>query len=146
MAIGGVLNYNDFKFDLQPGSNTSYIKGGWSGDFTYRFKKNIFIFTHLDYMNHSGRSAGYNQEITIWNMAVGKQFLRNNNAEVKLTAFDILKQNKGISRANGENYFEDSRLNVTPRFFLLSLTYNFKRAIGKKNGAAEPEGKMNYFK
>jgi hypothetical protein len=60
-------------------------------------------------------------------MSVAKKLMKNNAFEIKVTAYDILKQNKGINRFIGENYFEDVRSNVVPRFFLLSVCYNFNR-------------------
>ena len=60
-------------------------------------------------------------------MSLAKKFFKINTAEIKFTVYDILKQNKGISRVIGENYFEDIRANVVPSFFLISISYNLNR-------------------
>jgi hypothetical protein len=60
-------------------------------------------------------------------MSLAKKFFKKNTAEIKFTVYDILKQNKGISRVIGENYFEDIRANVIPQFFLISISYNLNR-------------------
>jgi hypothetical protein len=54
-------------------------------------------------------------------------------AEIKFTVYDILKQNNGINRIIGENYFEDIRANVVPRFFLVSISYNLNRFGANKD-------------
>ncbi len=131
-SLGGSLVHNSLKYDLQPEAKTSYFKTGWSADFNYRFKKDFFLLINLENINHTGRTKDFNRKILLWNMAVAKQFLKNRSAEIKLTAYDLLKQNKGINRITGDNYFEDIRAAVIPRFFLLSLSYNFKHSGNKR--------------
>jgi hypothetical protein len=72
-------------------------------------------------------------------MSLAKKFFQANAIEVKFTVYDILKQNNGINRLIGENYYEDVRANVVPRFFLLSVGYNFNRLgviRGEKNNTS----------
>jgi hypothetical protein len=45
----------------------------------------------------------------MWNASLSKQFLKNKAGELKLTVYDILNQNKSITRSIGENYFEDKQ-------------------------------------
>ena len=57
-------------------------------------------------------------------MSLAKKFFQTNIVEVKFTVYDLLKQNNGVNRIIGENYFEDVRANVVPRFFLVTVSYN----------------------
>jgi hypothetical protein len=133
-GMTGSLVYNKASYALQAGSNTEYFRQTYSADFSYRFKKDYYFLTDFDYFVNTGRTEGYNQNMMLWNMAVAKKFLKNKAAEVKLTAYDVLKQNKGITRNIGDNYFEDVRANVVPRFFLLTLTFNINRMGGNQQG------------
>ena len=110
-------------------------------------EKNRFYFlTDFDYYISSGRSAGYNQDAFLWNMSFAKKFFTANTAEIKFTVYDILKQNTGINRINGENYFEDIRANVVPRFFMLTVSYNLNRFGANKKEKNEPPKQMMMFK
>ncbi len=62
-----------------------------------------------------------------------QQFLRFNRGEIKLSAFDLLNQNIGVSRSTSQNYIEDKRVKNLQRFFLLSFTYSLT-----KNGLSAP--------
>lgn len=133
-GLTGSIVYNKASYALQAGSNTEYFRQTYSADFSYRFKKDYYFLTDVDYFVNTGRTQGYNQNMMLWNMAVAKKFLKNKAAEVKLTAYDVLNQNTGITRNIGDNYFEDVRANVVPRFFLLTLTFNINRMGGNPQG------------
>ena len=127
MAVSGALVYNVAAYEVEEGSNTKYFNQAYSADLTYRFENRFFILTDVDYYISSGRSAGYNQDVFLWNVSFAKKFFQTNPVEIKFTVYDILKQNDGINRIIGENYFEDVRSNVVPRFFMVTATYNLNR-------------------
>jgi hypothetical protein len=127
LAISSAVLYNTASYNLDENSNTKYFSQAHSVDFTYRTKHRLYFLTDVDYYISSGRTEGYNQSAFLWNMSLAKKFFKINTAEIKFTVYDILKQNKGISRIIGENYFEDIRANVVPQFFLISISYNLNR-------------------
>jgi hypothetical protein len=76
------------------------------------------------------------QDITekywLWNMSVGKKFLKDKKGELKLTAFDVLKQNISFSRSISDDGYSinTQRNQVLTQYFLLTFTYNL-RNFGK---------------
>jgi hypothetical protein len=131
MGITAGLTYNNARYTLQENLNTEYFTQTYSADFSYTFKKDVIVSTDFDFLINTGRADGFNQSIPMWNAGLSKQFLKNKAAELKLTVYDILNQNKAITRSIGENYFEDDRTNVIRRFYLLSLTYNINRMANR---------------
>ena len=119
--------FNVAAYGVEHSSNTNYFSQAYSADFTYRFKNRFFVLTDFDYYISSGRSVGYNQDVFLWNASFAKKFFQMNIVEIKFTIYDILKQNDGINRIIGENYFEDIRSNVVPQFFMLTASYNLNR-------------------
>ena len=126
-GVSAAFIYNTVAYNLNETTNTNYFSHAYSADFTYRFKWRLHFLTDVDYYKNGGRSEGFNQNVFLWNMSLAQKLFRANTAEIKLSVFDILKQNKGIHRIIGENYYEDIRANVVPRFFMLSLSFNFNR-------------------
>ena len=138
LAVSSDFVFNVAGYGVEQGPNTNYFSQTYSADFTYRFKNSFFVLTDFDYYISSGRSAGYNQDVFLWNASFAKKFFQMNVVEIKFTIYDILKQNDGVNRIIGENYFEDVKANVVPRFFMLSISYNFNRVGSNRLQRKEP--------
>jgi hypothetical protein len=80
---------------------------------------------------YHGLTAGFNQNFWLWNISAGKKFLKNQAAELKVTVFDLLKQNQSITRTVTETYIEDVQNRVLQQYFMLTFTYKLK-SFGKK--------------
>jgi hypothetical protein len=140
LSVSTAFVFNTVAYDFEGNSSTSYFNHAYSLDFTYRFKNRLFLLTDFDYYISSGRTVGYNQDVLLWNMSLAKKFFQTNTLEIKFTVYDILKQNNGINRAIGENYFEDVRANVVPRFFQMTIGYNLNHlAKNKDSGKDAPQ-------
>ena len=59
-------------------------------------KNGWFIQNDVSGNTYSGLSGGLNQSFWLWNAAIGKKFLKNKAGELKLSVFDLLKQNQSI--------------------------------------------------
>ncbi|HEX6333173.1 MAG TPA: hypothetical protein VFZ78_03040, partial [Flavisolibacter sp.] len=62
----------------------------------------------------------------LWNMSIGKKFLKDRKGELKLGVFDLLKQNQSIARNITESYIEDVQSQVLRQYFMLTFTYNLR--------------------
>ena len=76
--------------------------------------------------SYTGMYDGFNQSYWLWNAGIGKKFLKNRAAELKLSVFDLLKQNQSISREVTSSYIEDTQSQVLQQYFMLTFTYNLK--------------------
>ena len=59
-------------------------------------------------------------------MSAGKKVLKNQKGEIKVSVFDLLKQNQSITRNITANYIEDLRNQVLTQYFMLHFTYNLR--------------------
>ena len=107
-------------------SNTRNINT-WGGMFngTYSAPFGLVISTDLRYSSTSGYSAGYNSDQWIWNGSVAYQFLRDKQAALTLSVYDILGQRKNIYRNVTGDYIEDVFYNSLGRYGMLTFTYRF---------------------
>ena len=146
LSVSGAFVFNLVAYEVETGSNTKYFNQAYSADFTYRLKNRFYFLTDFDFYINSGRSAGFNEDAFLWNLSFAKKFFQTNTGEIKFTIYDILKQNNGINRIIGENYFEDVKANVVPRFFMLTMSYNFNRFGPNKRQKKEAPSQNTMFK
>ncbi|UEG48519.1 outer membrane beta-barrel protein [Ferruginibacter lapsinanis] len=118
-------NYNDVK-NSNKALNSNYLAQTAGAQLNLLSKKGWFYNSDLTYQTYSGLSSGFNQDYWLLNAAIGKKFLKNQQGELKLSAFDILKQNQSITRTVTEAYRQDLQSLVLQQYFMLTFTYKLK--------------------
>ncbi|MER3463279.1 MAG: hypothetical protein C4329_01480 [Chitinophagaceae bacterium] len=89
-------------------------------------KTGWFVQSDVNNQYYTGLSQGYNQSYWLWNAAFGKKFLKDQKADLRLSVFDILKQNQSVARNVTETYIEDVQNQVLRQYFMLTFTYNLR--------------------
>lgn len=124
------VSYNasltDTKNSLDATLNTHYVTQNAGLQANLLTKKGWFLQNDISNISYSGLSAGYNQSYWLWNAGIGKKFLKNQAGELKLSVFDLLKQNRSITRTVDAGYIEDVRNQVLQQYFMLTFTYKLK--------------------
>lgn len=139
-------SYSNIQNTLQTSSNTNYFSQVSKLKITTNPWKGLILQSEYSNTYYSGLTSAFNQSISLWNAAIGYKFLKNKQAELRLTVYDILNQNNSVSRTNTDSYIQDSQTNVLNRYFMLTFTYNFKKYFAKKEDGAvseQTEGKKN---
>ena len=127
-------NFNDAKTKSTTISTNNYVNQVAGLQLNLLDKKGWFIQNDISNQSYTGLSAGLNQSYWLWNAAIGKKFLKNKAGELKLSVFDLLKQNQSIIRTVTNSYIEDAQSQVLQQYFMLTFTYNLKN-FGKAKAA-----------
>jgi hypothetical protein len=132
-------NMSNVKNELQPGLNNNYFSHIAGLQLNLLSRSGWFFQNDVNNQLYSGLSEGFNQSYFLWNMSAGKKFLKDQKGELKLSVFDLLKQNRSINRSVTETYIEDEQNQVLQQYFMLTFTYNL-RSFG---AAASRSGDRN---
>jgi hypothetical protein len=116
-------NFNNAKSSVQEQVN-KFINQVAGVQMNLLSKSGWFLQNDISYQRYTG--DGINQDFTLWNAGIGKKFLKNRAGELKLSVFDLLKQNQSVYRTVSENYIEDSQSKVLQQYFMLTFSYNLK--------------------
>ncbi len=141
-------NFSTAKNSIQAGFNNKYTTQNAGIQFNLLSKSGWFLQNDLNNQTYTGLSEGFNQSFWLWNAAIGKKFLKNKAGELKLSVFDLLKQNQSISRTIEPNFIRDVQNDVLQQYFMLTFTYNLKnfgKAPSQNNqGRGERQRMPNY--
>lgn len=136
-------NFNTAKNSFNTSLNNKYVNYVSGITLNLLDKKGWFIQNDVNNQTYTGLTAGFNQSYWLWNAAIGKKFLKSKAAELKLSVFDLLKQNQSIAREITESYIKDSQTQVLQQYFMLTFTYSLKNfGTGKAPKAEEGRGMM----
>jgi uncharacterized membrane protein YgcG len=119
-------NFNKVKNQVQPQLDNNYFSQLASVQLNLLSKKGWFFQNDLNNQLYRGLTAGFNQSYYLWNMSVGKKFLKNQKGELKASVFDLLKQNRSINRNVTETYIEDVQNQVLQQYFMFTFSYNLR--------------------
>jgi hypothetical protein len=92
-------------------------------------------------VNHnlqSGVPSAYGQDVVLMTSTIGKKFLKDGRGEFRLTATDVLQENRSVSRSVTESYVQDSRDRTLGRYFQAVFTYTFRAGATPGMGMGMP--------
>lgn len=137
-----VSQYVDFTVSYSANYNTSVAESPGFGNKIQQSKQNFFSHRGSVQLNLLSKNGWFFQndlnnqlqwqetteQYWLWNLGFGKKFLKDKKGELKLTAFDVLKQNVSFSRnvSDDGNSIYTQRAQVLTQYFLLTFTYNLR--------------------
>ena len=124
-------NYNFVKNSLQGQANNNYYNHTASFKINWIFLKGFVFNTNItnSYYSTLSSSSG-NIDFYLWNAYVGYKFFKDRSLEARISAFDILNQNKSITRTVAANYVENDLTTVLQQYFMFQLTYTLRHFKG----------------
>ena len=127
------LSYNPSYQKVNDAENTSnnyeYFTNRASARLNWTFWRGFTMEQQLNWTSYNGTGMDEVRDTWIWNMSLGKKFLRN-KAEIKLQAYDLLNSNKGFSRSVSDTYIRTSYVNYMPRYVMLTFSYRISAYKG----------------
>jgi hypothetical protein len=136
-TVSYAANFSDVKNNVNKAQDNKYFSHQAGLQLNLLSKKGWFFQNDLNNQLYSGLTEGFNQSYFLWNMSAGKKLLKSKQAEVRLSVFDLLGQNRSLARNVTETYIEDERNQVLQRYFMLTFSYNLRNF-----GAPAPRGRQ----
>src|SRR5690606_23605099 len=106
MGLSYVGNYSIVRNNANSESSYNYYNQMIRNDVAYTFWKGIRVASSLHYNYNQGLADGYNRQFILWNASIGKKLMRRQEAEVTLSAYDLLNRNTNVNRSINERYIQ----------------------------------------
>lgn len=110
---------------LDTASGSDYITHTASAKLGWTFFWGMTFRSTFNYIGYTGLDAG-TDDYFLWNLSLGKKFLKNDAAEIRVEAFDVLKQNQAFTHRTGSNYYDYVNSNVLEPYVMLSFVYTIR--------------------
>ena len=123
---------SNISFNQNPVSHTSttFISQQLRATTTLLLWHTIVINSSLAWQGNYGLSAGFNRNILLCNIALGKKLFRKRQGELRFSINDLLNQNTNIQRTVTDSYIQDLQTNLLQRYYMLVFTYKIS-SFGK---------------
>ena len=131
--ISYTANYNEASNTIQTSSNQNYYVGNGSAKINLIPLKHFVLSGDITLTHYSGLGDTYNKKIVLCNAGLGYKFLKNESAEFRISAYDLLNQNNHIIRNINNNYVEDVETIILKQYFMISFTYQIKNFLSNNS-------------
>lgn len=131
LTFGMEWNYNTYTNTLNERSNYKQNIFSYSFDMRTILKFGTEINTSLN-ISDQRNVPGIGKVVPVWNAYIQQPLGKKNKYYLKLTAYDILKQNTNISRTAMDNFVYISQSNRLQQYFMLTLVYKIKKMGGEE--------------
>ncbi len=121
------MSHNRVLYSVAKQLEQSYTNYGGNVGTTLRFPKKFYIESSLNVTATRGLANGFNRTVPIWNCTVSRNFLKNEQLALSITANDLLNRSIGVNRQVSLNTIEDRKSAVLSRYFLLNISYSFRQ-------------------
>ena len=107
-------------------ATTQYFNQISTGTLNLILAEHWVFQTDLVHNYYDGLSDGFNQNYFLWNISIGRKFLKDNRGDLRFKVYDLLNQNTSISRNITPAYIEDVQTVVLQRYIMAIFTYDIR--------------------
>ncbi|MEB2785079.1 outer membrane beta-barrel protein [Algoriphagus persicinus] len=120
------FSYNDVENTLNSNLNNNYYNQRSRLNLSWIIWEGFIYRLDVNHQLNSGLSEGFDANVVLMNMSLGKKVFGNQRGEISLSVYDLLGQNRSVYRNVTDAYVEDGQNNVMQRYFMLSFSYNIR--------------------
>ncbi|MBK9985395.1 MAG: outer membrane beta-barrel protein [Saprospiraceae bacterium] len=135
--IGGDWTFTDSYYKISDALNQNTVLHHLFVDATLTLWKKWKLEGSFDYNLYTSAAFAQNQSLPLMKASISRFVLPMDRGQIKLSIFDALDENRGLSRTSDINYIEEVRSNSIGRYVMLSFVYSIKGA-----GQDNPMGGM----
>ncbi len=132
--FGVRYSVNSTKYSLQQDQDLDYDSWTLTTNSRIDIPGGVIFRYDFQYIINNGLAETVGKDIALLNASLEKTLFKKKNGFLRLSGFDIFKQNTNINRTVTGNNITDTRTNRLTRYFMLSFTYRLNRFQGQQSG------------
>lgn len=128
--IESMSSFENASYTLRPAMNNQFFRQTSSASLRLSLWRGLLLTADVNHQWLAGVPEPFDRSILLCNLGAGYRFLKDQQAELRLTVFDLFNNNGDVQRMIQDVYTDDYRTNVLNRYVMLTFTYHL-RGIGK---------------
>lgn len=129
LSLSGEYNYKQNRYSINTQANNDFGTQIYNASFLLTLPRSWYIDADYKLQIYSEEQFGDENTLQLFNASISKGFM-NDRLTLKLSAFDILNQNQGLSRTITDTYIQESISNSIQQYFMLSFVYKLSEFSG----------------
>lgn len=118
-------DYNQNHFTTNTNLNNSFTRLGIRSAVNIFLGKGWSFNTDFNFSSFSQERFGDENTIALWGANISRLFM-GNKLQLSIIAFDLMNQNRGITRSALENLVSETISNSIGRYFMITAQYNLQ--------------------
>jgi uncharacterized membrane protein YgcG len=124
--------FNQVEYAYRTSQNNDYYNQSSLLRLNWVLWKGLTITSELNHQYNGGLADNIDPTYMLLNGSVGYKFMKDRQAELRFSAFDLLGENTSVQVVNDPAYRETTQTTVLQRYFMVSFVYNL-RMFGMNN-------------
>ena len=121
MRAGAKLTLSDVSYSLNEELNEDYLTSTLYGIADLHMGP-WTLGTEFQWRLYDQDLFGPGRNVALWEASL-RRLILNDQAEIRLVAFDILGQNQGVSYTNSPGFIQESRVESLTQYVMLNFTW-----------------------
>ncbi|MCS7037782.1 MAG: outer membrane beta-barrel protein [Saprospiraceae bacterium] len=130
-SANGDADFNNISYSIQSDLNQRIRSYSAGASVKWEFVSKTFFESNFNYRFFSNPTFDFRQEVPIVNASVRRLLGPKNRMEMRLAAFDLLNRRITVNQRGTQNFITTSVAPTLARYFMLSVSYNFRGHAGK---------------
>lgn len=121
--VTSTSSYETVLYSTQKASRNHIFRQETAASLTWEIWKGLTFNSDVRHLMLRSNDDFFNRNILLCNLGLGYRFLKNKQAEFRITVFDLFNQNTSVRRSINELYTDNYSNNVMNRYTMLTFTY-----------------------
>ncbi|WP_025764555.1 TonB-dependent receptor [Dyadobacter tibetensis] len=119
-------NIRNTSYSISSTQDQKYTNSGYGAEMNIKLPMEVYFNSSFRLNSYVNDRFDFDQSISILNCSVYRPFLKSKKGEIRLSAYDVFNQNRGINQGAYSNIVSYESVRTLGRYFMLSLSYNMR--------------------
>jgi hypothetical protein len=130
LYLNASMNLTNTRYSLNTNQNQQILNNSYGAEMNFKLPAEVYFSSRFNLNTYKNDRFGFDRKQPILNLSLYKIMLKSKKGEIRLSAYDVFNQNKGIRQFASQNFVTTEQVSTLARYFMLGFTYNMRGVTG----------------